>query len=46
MENIVLWLETKIDKELLTKIIKSLIHEEDYSEELKWKIAIRRLGGA
>ena len=41
MENIVLWVEKdKINKELLTEIIRSLIHEEDYSEGLKLKIAI------
>jgi death on curing protein len=41
MENIAVWLaEGKISKELLAEIIKSLIYEEDYSEELKLKIAI------
>ncbi len=41
MENIAVWLaEGKIDKELLAEIIESLIYEEDYSEELKLKIAI------
>ena len=40
MENIVIWLEqNKISRELLTEIINSLIHEEDYSEELKLQIA-------
>lgn len=40
MENIIVWLAQKrINKELLYKIIKSLIYEEDYSEELKLKIA-------
>lgn len=41
MENIVLWVEKgKIDKKLLAEIINSLINAEDYSEELKLKIAI------
>lgn len=41
MENIAVWLaEGKIDKDLLAEIIESLIYEEDYSEELKLKIAI------
>ena len=40
MENISVWLaEGKISKELLLEIIESLIYEEDYSEELKLKIA-------
>lgn len=40
MENIAVWLaESKIDKELLAEIIESLIYEEEYSEELKLKIA-------
>ena len=40
MENIVIWLEqNKISRELLKEIIASLT-EEDYSEELKLKIAI------
>ena len=40
MENIAVWLaEGKIDKELLADIVESLIYEEDYSEELKLKIA-------
>lgn len=41
MENITVWLaEGKISKDLLAEIIESLIYEEDYSEELKLKIAI------
>ncbi|MGD1921225.1 MAG: type II toxin-antitoxin system death-on-curing family toxin [Pleurocapsa sp.] len=41
MENIVVWLANKrIDRDLLAEIIESLIDEEDYSEELKLKIAI------
>jgi len=41
MENIAVWLaEGKISKDLLEEIIESLIYEEDYSEELKLKIAI------
>ncbi|BAZ43374.1 death on curing protein [Chondrocystis sp. NIES-4102] len=41
MENIAVWLaEGKISKELLAKIIESLIYEEEYSEELKLEITI------
>lgn len=41
MENIAVWLaEGKISKDLLAEIIESLVYEEDYSEELKLKIAI------
>lgn len=41
MENIAVWLaESKISKDLLEEIIESQIYEEDYSEELKLKIAI------
>ncbi|VEP18601.1 Death on curing protein [Hyella patelloides LEGE 07179] len=40
MENIIVWLAQKrINKELLSEIIESLIYEEYYSEELKLKIA-------
>ena len=40
MENIVIWLEKeKINRELLIEIIKSLLCAEDYSEELKLRIA-------
>ena len=39
MENIVVWLaENKISKDLLQKIITSLIMEEEFSEELKLEI--------
>ena len=39
MENIAVHVaDNRIDKELLFKIITSLIYEEDYSEELKLKI--------
>lgn len=41
MENIAVWLaEGKISKELLGELIKSLIFEEEFSEELKLKLAI------
>jgi death on curing protein len=41
MENIAVWLaEGKISKELLGKLIKSLIFEEEFSEGLKLKLAI------
>ena len=41
MENIVVWLADKrIDIDLLSKIIESLIYEEDFSEELNLNIAI------
>jgi death-on-curing protein len=40
MENIAVWLaEGKISKELLRELIESLIFEEDFSEELKFKLA-------
>jgi len=40
MENIAVWLaEGKISKELLQELIESLIFEEDFSEELKFKLA-------
>ena len=39
MENIVVWLaENKISKELLQKIVFSIVYEDDYSEELKLEI--------
>lgn len=40
MENIAVWVASNvIDKDLLYEIIVSLIYEDDYSEELKLKIA-------
>jgi death-on-curing protein len=40
MENIAVWLaEGKISKDLLRELIESLIFEEDFSEELKFKLA-------
>jgi len=39
MENIAVWIaDNVIDKDLTFKIIKSLIYEDDYSEELKLEI--------
>ena len=39
MENITVWVaEGKILKELLSELIESLIFEEDFSEELKFKL--------
>jgi death on curing protein len=39
MENIVVWLaENKIKEELLKDLIESLIHEDDYNEELKLRL--------
>jgi len=39
MENIVVWLaENKISKDLLLKIVTSLIMDEDFSEELKLEL--------
>lgn len=39
MENIVVWLaENKISKELLLKLVTSLIMDDDYSEELKLEL--------
>jgi death on curing protein len=39
MENIAVWIaEGKISKELLIELIESLIFEEDFSEELKFKL--------
>jgi death-on-curing protein len=39
MENITVYVaDNKIKKDLLQKIITSLIYEDDYSEELKLKI--------
>jgi death-on-curing protein len=39
MENIAVYVaDNRIDKELLSEIICSLINEEDYSEELKLKL--------
>ena len=41
MENIAIWIaEGKISKELLCELIESLIFEEDFSEELKFKLAL------
>lgn len=41
MENIVVWLaEGKISKELLQKILSSLIYEDDYSEDLKIELLL------
>ncbi|MBU6185383.1 MAG: type II toxin-antitoxin system death-on-curing family toxin [Cyanobacteria bacterium REEB444] len=40
MENIAVWVaEGKISKELLGELIESIIFEEDFSEELKIKLA-------
>lgn len=40
MENITVWVaDNTIDKELTYKIIKSVIYDDDYSEELKLEIA-------
>ncbi|MES2676757.1 MAG: type II toxin-antitoxin system death-on-curing family toxin [Pseudomonadota bacterium] len=39
MENIVVWVaENKIDKELLSKLIDSIIFEDDFSESLKLEL--------
>lgn len=39
MENIVVWVaDNLIDKELLHKLISSLLYDEDYSEEIKLAI--------
>lgn len=39
MENIVVWLaEGKVSKELLQKLITSLIVEDEYPEELKLEL--------
>jgi len=39
MENIVVWLaENKVSKELLHKIVFSIVYEDDFSEELKLQI--------
>ena len=41
MENIAVWIaEGKISKEFLCELIESLIFEEDFSEELKFKLAL------
>ena len=41
MENIVVWLaDGRISRDLFAEIIESLIYEDEYSEELKLKIAI------
>jgi death on curing protein len=41
MENIAVWVaEGRISKELLGELIESLIFEEDFSEELKFKLAL------
>jgi death-on-curing protein len=41
MENIVVWLaEGKIKDDLLLDIIKSIIEEDEYSEELKFRIYV------
>jgi len=45
MENITVWVaEGKISKELLGELIESLIFEEDFSEELKFKLAHALMG--
>ncbi len=42
MENIVVWLaEGRIDDDLLLDIIKSIIHEDEFSESLKLKLIER-----
>lgn len=39
MENIVVWVASNaIDKDLLHKLISSIIYEDDYSEELKLEL--------
>ncbi len=41
MENIAVWLaEGKIGKELLGELVESMLFEEDYSEDLKLKLAL------
>lgn len=41
MENIVVWLaENKIKEDLLKDLIYSLIHEDDYNEELKLRLLL------
>lgn len=45
MENIAVWIaERKISKEFLCELIESLIFEEDFSEELKFKLALAVMG--
>ncbi|MEG4305348.1 type II toxin-antitoxin system death-on-curing family toxin [Microcoleus sp. D3_18a_C4] len=45
MENIAVWIaEGKISKEFLCELIESLIFEEDFSEELKFKLALAVMG--
>jgi death-on-curing protein len=45
MENIAVWIaEGKIAKEFLCELIESLIFEEDFSEELKFKLALAVMG--
>lgn len=40
MEDIAVWVaEGKIDKDLLSELIESLLFEEDFTEELKFKLA-------
>lgn len=39
MENITVWVAANIiDKDLLHKLISSIIYEDDYSEELKLEL--------
>ena len=41
MENIAVWVaEGKVQKELLGELMESLIFEEDFNEELKFKLAL------
>jgi hypothetical protein len=42
MENIVVWLaESKITKELLLKLVTSIIeNEDDYSDEIKYELIL------
>jgi death on curing protein len=45
MENIAVWIaEGIISKELLCELIQSIIFEEDFSEELKFKLALAVIG--
>jgi death on curing protein len=45
MENIAVWIaEGIISKELLCELIQSIIFEEDFSEELKFKLALVVIG--
>jgi death-on-curing protein len=46
MENITVWLaEGRLSKGLLGELIESLIYENDFSEELKLKLARALLTG-